>query len=186
MRLFVALDLAVPVHEQLTQILGELHELAPRAKWVKAENIHLTLSFLGELPEERVPEVVLALNAVASRHPPLRLHTAPGGSFGSRRKPRVLWIGLQGELELLRALQRDVAQAMTAFGVEEEHREYTPHLTLARARDPRGDPTLAECLEPLSKVEPVESLANELMLVRSHLSREGSRYEVLHRALLTG
>ena len=184
MRLFVALDLSVAVHEQLEEILSSLKVVAPKAKWVPSENIHLTLSFLGEIAEERVPELVSALNSVASRHPSITLHTAPGGSFGSRHKPRVLWVGLEGDLEGLRALQHDVAQAMVAFGVEEEHREYTPHLTLARARDPRGDPTLADCLEPLAKVEPVESESSELMLVRSHLSSKGSRYEVVHRAKL--
>jgi RNA 2',3'-cyclic 3'-phosphodiesterase len=183
-RLFLALDLGDEITGALGRSIDEARLEAPKARWVEASNIHLTLVFLGAVPDERVAEVTSAMQRSAARHAPFELGVAGAGSFGSSRHPRVLFCALDGDVERLVALQADLSRELGSVGYEPEKRAYAPHVTLARARDPKGDAALARCVEALHETAFGRVSIGEIVLYRSDLSPRGARYTPLERVPL--
>jgi 2'-5' RNA ligase len=178
MRLFTAVTLGSTIEARTLAGLERLRALAPHARWVKVEGVHLTLVFLGDVDEARLPELRAALEPVGPRHAPFVLSVGGGGSFGSPSHPRVLWADVRGATEALKALQADTAAALQPLGFEPEHREYTAHLTLARSKDPRGDPALARCSQTLAEADFGEGRVDRLILFESKGGHYHSRLEV--------
>ena len=175
LRLFCAVSLGEPVASKAAAAAARAQRLAKDAKWAKAEGFHLTLFFFGWVEAERLPELEKALAGAADGQPAMRLGVRGSGTFGSSKKPRVLWLGLTGDLAPLSQLQSRVSAAVTP----PESRPFAPHLTLARARDPRGDPALAKCREALAELDCGETTVAALELYRSELSPKGSHYTLL-------
>ncbi|HYO55553.1 RNA 2',3'-cyclic phosphodiesterase [Archangium sp.] len=178
MRLFVAVTLGQGIESQATAALQRLKGLAPRARWVTPTNLHLTLSFLGEVKSEQLQAVKDVLTRVGPSHAPMVLTIEGGGSFGSPAHPRVLWAGVGGDTKELGALQADVAEGLKPLGFEPEHREYAAHLTLARAKVPRGDRELAECVRALQDAKWGEARVDRLILFESLGGKYHPRAEV--------
>lgn len=136
MRLFVAVDLPGEIREKLATLLARLKREITGPKWVRAEGIHLTLRFLGEVGETELPRLRAALSSVADG----AVHgfdvTVEGlGLFPERGRPRVLWIGLHEETGALGALQHRIELAVREAGlpgIKVEEGSFRPHLTLAR------------------------------------------------------
>jgi 2'-5' RNA ligase len=187
-RLFVALEPPEPVRRRLAALAEELRRRAGRAgdevRWVRPENVHLTLQFLGAVPEERVAAVEAALREAAAGGRPLSLALRGAGGFPNARRPRVLWAGLEGDLAPLSALVGDLGARLARLGFPPEDRPFSPHLTLGRARDGRGAPGLAGALAGAAEAEPTPWRAAEILLVESHLSPRGPRYETIARIAL--
>lgn len=187
-RLFVAFEPPEPVRRRLAAIEAELRRGAGRAadeiRWVAPENIHLTIQFLGAVPEERVPGVEAALHAAAASARPLALEVRGAGGFPNARRPRVLWVGLDGDLAPLAALAADVGRRLAPLGFPPEDRPFSPHLTLGRARDGRGAPGLAGALASAAQADGAPWRVGELVLFESHLSPKGPRYEAIARIVL--
>ena len=186
MRLFIAVDLGEPVHTRLAEQLVRLKPLAPRARWVQAGSLHVTLVFLGETADELVPRVGELVTEVARRHPQLVLRVGGGGAFGSSKRPRVLWTDLQGDVGLLGAVKADLERVLAEVGHRPEERDFHPHLTLARAREPGGDRELASCVTALAGMDFGQVRVDRLILYRSELSPGGARYTPLVQPLLGG
>jgi len=189
MRLFVALEPPGAVRRRLEQVASEIRRVAGRAaeevKWVRGESVHLTLQFLGNVPEERVPDVAAALAESARAARPLHLEVRGAGGFPNARRPRVVWAGLEGDLEPLSALVRDIGRRLAPLGFAPEDRPWSPHLTLGRARG-GGAPGLGGALSAVKDAEVGGWRAAEIVLFRSHLSPEGPRYEPVRRVALGG
>jgi 2'-5' RNA ligase len=181
MRLFTAVTLGPTIEARTTAELQRLRTVAPQVRFVKAEGVHLTLVFLGDVEEARLPSLREALEPVGPRHAPFVLSVGGGGSFGSPSRPRVLWADVRGETEALKALHADTAAALQPLGFEPERREYTAHLTLARAKDPRGDPALRRCVEALEGTDFGEGRVDRLVLFESR----GGHYHSLLEVPLT-
>lgn len=167
MRLFTAVTLGATIEARTTAELARLRQVAPHARFVKADGVHLTLVFLGEVEEARLPPILAALETVGPRHAPFTLSVGGGGGFGSPSRPRVLWADVRGQTDALEALQVDTAAVLEPLGFKPEHREYKAHLTLARAKDPRGDPALARCVQALEGAELGEGRVDRLVLFES-------------------
>jgi 2'-5' RNA ligase len=180
-RLFVALEPPEPVRRRLGALAADLRRGAGRAadevRWVEAEKVHLTLQFLGAVPEERVAAVEEAVRAAAAGARPLSLEVKGAGGFPNARRPRVLWAGLGGDVEALAALAADLGRRLAPLGFPPEDRPFSPHLTLGRARDRRGAPGLAGALAHAAQADGAPWRAGEVVLVESHLSPKGPRYE---------
>lgn len=181
MRLFVAVDPSDEVRAALGRTIESGRKLAPDAKWVRPESIHLTLAFLGNVDDALAPSVAAALGAVAPRHGPIELLARGVGSFGGGKRPRVLWVGLEGAVAPLQALQRDVEEALGPIGYQPEKRDFKPHLTLARAREMRGDMALGVARDALTSSVPGPFTVSELVLYQSQLSPKGAQYLALAR-----
>ena len=183
LRLFVACELPPEMKAALASLQEALRKKgAPRVRWVRPEGIHLTLKFLGAVPQENVAAIRDALAPTVQGIPPLALSLAEVGTFGDRRGPRVLWVGMQGDLEPLGRLQRRVDKALEPLGFPPERRAFSPHLTLARVPDRMGRDE-RQPLRELAKATPVPSAPavtiRELSLMRSILGPGGAVYERL-------
>lgn len=132
-RVFLALAPPDDAKDELARALAPAYEEYPRLRWNRIEDWHITLAFLGELPLTTVPLLMPPLAELTTRHRPLRLALRGGGHFDER----VLWSGIEGELEGLHRLATDVRDVVKACGVSFPDRPLRPHLTLARSR--RGD-----------------------------------------------
>lgn len=184
MRLFVAIELPERVKEALAREASALSRKAPHARWVKPEGMHLTLAFLGEQPEENLAAIKQALVRVCARHSKLELEIKGGGGFGSSKHPRVMWVGVEGQLEKLSRLQEELSAELEPLGYVPEKRAFRPHLTLARAKELKGDEKLAWCAAQLGEFDAGKLSVSGVELFQSHLSPKGARYTSLCQAPL--
>jgi len=186
MRLFFAVDPSEDVRAALCAAIARVHDRAPNARWMKSAGIHVTLKFLGDAGAARGDAIAEAVRGVVARHPPLTLRAAGVGTFGDGDRPKVLWIGIAGDTGALRALQRDIEDAVQPLGFAPETRTFTPHFTLALAREEAGDPGLAACV-PLLDAGAADfgvSRVAEVILYRSRFAFFGERYAPLTRFVL--
>jgi RNA 2',3'-cyclic 3'-phosphodiesterase len=180
MRLFVGVDLPGEVKDALWGVEERLRSRLPDARWVPRDNLHLTMSFLGAVADERVGVIRETLAGVAGAAPgviPTAL--AQTGAFPKARRARVLWIGLIDDGGALRALAGSVASALEPLGFEAEKRPWAPHLTVARFRNTTDAASLI--------TEPVPAVAfdvDALTLFRSRLGRPAPVYEPIERIAL--
>ena len=128
-RLFVAIDLPEPVKERLAEICFGI----PGAKWVKPEQLHLTLRYIGEVDGATFVDIREALATIDL--PPFSVCLKGLGCFPPRKTPRVLWVGIDPPHEQLFRLRKRVETTLVRLGVEPEHRKFAPHITLARLNE---------------------------------------------------
>ncbi|MFN7962694.1 MAG: RNA 2',3'-cyclic phosphodiesterase [Thermoanaerobaculia bacterium] len=179
MRLFVAIELPEAVRRAVEARLAPLRGSLPKARWVRVENLHLTLVFLGEVEAERVPPFATELAAVFARHPPFSLGLKDGGAFPPRGPGRVIWLGVDAEAGLA-SLQREVAEAASSvLGLEPETRPFSPHLTLARAPEPWPRPAVERFSQSFAGSLGPRFEVHEGLLMASELAPGGSRYRAV-------
>lgn len=176
LRLFVAVD---PPRAQLLAIeeaIAPLRAALPAARWAPVANQHLTLKFLGATPAENVEGVAEACARAASRPAPSRVVLGDLGAFPSRRRARVVWVGVHDSDRLLIRLAARLDKNMERLGYRTEKRPFKPHLTLARLKVPVPvkDALGAASLPDLDPFE-----VTEIVLYRSRLSPRGATYEIL-------
>jgi RNA 2',3'-cyclic 3'-phosphodiesterase len=169
MRLFAGIAFDDETRAAFARALDSVRALAD-AKWTRADKAHLTLVFLGDAD---VRVCVARLQAVAARHGALSLQLRGAGAFSRR----VLWLGVGGDLAPLRELQADLERTLEKPG---EHAAYTPHVTLARARRPRGDRALEQAAAALASFESAPFPVRALTLFDSR----GGGYQVIAQAQL--
>jgi 2'-5' RNA ligase len=179
-RAFVAIELPDGVRTHLARVQGQLrpgHEGVVR--WVDPRGIHLTLKFLGNIAEARVPAVVEAVRGAAAGVGHFRLGVGGLAAFPNLRAPRVVWVGLGGDLEGLSALQRATDRALAALGFPPEGRPFTPHLTLGRVRETASRAERQALGEAVGRLKAEASAPIEVgsvSLMRSQLTPAGAIY----------
>lgn len=165
-RLFIAIELP----DDLKERLFAMGSGVPGAKWVKPENLHLTLRFIGEVGEGRLGDIDAALAAV--RSPAFDLTLADTGHFSSRRTSRVLWVGVEKN-ETLSRLQARVEAACVGAGIEPDGRKYSAHITLARLnRAPSSKVSTFLAANAMFKAPPFR--VTDFILFSSFLARGGA------------
>lgn len=165
--------------------LDDLHSRL-RIAWTRPEAWHLTLMFLGEWPAQRLPALGTALRDAVEPHRPFVVQPGQVGAFPSRRRPRVLFLHLDGG-DPLRAIADDARAAVDAVWPDgpQDHKAFRPHLTLARIKRPLPDAeqTLLRGLD----LGGWDSFAvEEVQLVASELRRDGARHTVVENLVLAG
>ena len=186
MRVFVALNLPSRERQRIHRAVRVLREGDLPVRWVEADNLHITLKFLGEIRPERVAEVEAAVEGVASATLPLTLALEGFGAFPTLRWPRVIWMGAQATPEL-RCLKQDLEWALAECGFEAETRAFHPHLTLGRANPGDRAGAFRGLDELMAGTQLTCQVAVRTMdLMRSDLSREGAQYSVLSALKLGG
>lgn len=187
MRLFVALDIPAEVRGAIGELIARLRDVARGARWVRAEGVHLTLKFIGEIPVERIAAMEEALRGVriaAPRDSSPRLAASVeakfrgAGFFPNERHPRVFWAGVEASPNLAE-LARAVDAQLASLGIAAETREFRPHLTLARFKSEDGLPRLRDEIKKLEPVEFGAMRASEFHLFRSELGPGGAKYTKL-------
>jgi RNA 2',3'-cyclic 3'-phosphodiesterase len=176
MRLFAAVEPPDAALAELDDAVTPLRAAAPELRWTGTASWHLTLAFLGEVREERVPDLTRRLERAAHRHPPQQLAIAGGGAFPSARRAQVLWAGIAGDGRALARLADSVAAGARRAGAAppRQHAKFRAHLTLARCRAPTDVSKLTLALD---EFRGGSWTANAVHLIRSHLSSGPPRYE---------
>ena len=185
-RTFIAIDLPERVQISLDNFQKELQTLKAAVAWVNADRIHLTLKFLGDISSEQVSHVQASLAQVAAAVHPFRLQPAGCGAFPSVKQMRVVWVGVRGELDPLRDVQKSIDSTLAGLGFEAEDRPFRAHLTLGRVKGKQHLRLLQEALLASQNFEAEAFDVIELVLYKSELRPEGARYTPLFRAPFTG
>ena len=176
-RTFIAIDIP---DELLDSVAEEVEPLRARwalARWAPPANQHVTLKFLGATPTDLIPQIADVITAIAVEHDPAELSLTQLGSFPSKSRMRVLWVGLDDPAGLLAGVAGRLSERLAPLGFEPEQRKFAAHLTLARFKVPQK---LTDPLPDLSLPQRAFSVS-ELVFYRSHLSPKGARYEALER-----
>jgi 2'-5' RNA ligase len=184
-RLFLAVDLPEPIRESLGAVIEDLRREARDVRWARAEALHVTLKFLGEVEEGRIAEISDRIAEAAAPVPGgFTIHLEGLRTIGDRRRPRMVWAGVREGTGALHRLQREIEDACTRLGFPAESRPYTPHLTLSRLK--ARSATLAEAVASRAGIGigsfPVHSCA----LFQSHLHPQGATYARLREFALGG
>ncbi|MDQ3701778.1 MAG: RNA 2',3'-cyclic phosphodiesterase [Chloroflexota bacterium] len=162
-------------------------------RWTAPGNAHVTLHFLGEIEPERAQLLRMALGGVIAQHDRFDLRTADLGVFPNMKRPRIIWLGLYGPAHRLHTLRDALGSVLESFEFELAEADFHPHITLGRVRDARKTRVrdlpaairarleqMAEKGEVTHK-NPIPVPVDEVLLVQSHLGKDGPRYEVLER-----
>ncbi len=188
-RLFWAIPLPENAHEAISALQLELARRVPRdsVRWTPAGNVHLTLVFLGNWARDRVPDLSARVEEALDGIPPFALELEALGAFPNLRRPRVIWLGVGGDLDALHRLQTAVARAMVLAGWRPEKRPFSPHLTIGRVRKGLDDATLARIGDAVRRIKVDPFAAHEVVeviLYKSDLKPGGAVYTPVARVEL--
>ncbi|MEA3385709.1 MAG: RNA 2',3'-cyclic phosphodiesterase [Thermodesulfobacteriota bacterium] len=182
-RTFLAIDLPSTQRKILEKHQGRWKSAKADVRWIYPSNIHLTLKFLGEIQESSKERVIVACKEVCCLHRGFSLFVNDTGIFPNLRRPRILWIGIGGETDLLCKLQNSIETALEEKGFPREDRAFTPHLTVGRVRSHRKLSRLLEVfLKDKIAIEPF--IVKEVIVYKSQLTPRGPLYSPLARCPL--
>jgi 2'-5' RNA ligase len=183
-RTFVACELPREIRSEIGSIQENLKHRRLRLKWVRWKNLHITLKFLGDVPVERIGPIADAIGEAARNFAPMSLSAKGIGVFPGIRRPRVLWIGIGGELSQLVRFQGAVAGGLAEVGFPADKRPYKGHLTIGRIKAAVDSRQLAEALTEFSDFETAPFRVDEVVVVRSRLKPDGPVYTRLRTVTL--
>ena len=184
-RIFCAIELPQATRRVVLAHIARLKEKVPHAKasWARDANLHLTLKFLGEIPTTSVTDFSKAVSLAVTQVQPFSIRFDQTGIFPTHGQPRVLWIGITDLSTRLAELHACVEEESARVGFAKETRPFHPHLTIARLRHSDNARELAVAHKQM-EFDPVEIAVAELLVIRSELSSEGSKYTVVSRHTL--
>jgi len=176
-RSFLAFELPRDIREQIGVVSGELRKSRLPARWIRVENIHLTIVFLGSVEKNIVEDLKEAVGSVVKASMGFTARLSGVGVFPNWRKPRVLWIGLSGDIEGLSRLRDELQASLKVFGLREEKRPFRAHLTLGRFKGrPDDDEELKGILNRYHDLTSGLCTLDELVLFKSDLKPSGPVY----------
>lgn len=174
MRLFVALEIPLAVRLNLAALLVSMRAITKEPRWVRAENLHVTLKFLGEVAEGKVHAVRAALGEIRSDKA-VSLEFRGLGFFPNEKHPRVFWVGIEASPNL-KTLAGNIEGGVEKLGTPREKREFSPHLTLARFERPRLPEELRKLIADNQRRAFGSLRTNEFHLIQSKLKPAGAEY----------
>jgi RNA 2',3'-cyclic 3'-phosphodiesterase len=176
LRAFVAFKPPDAILHLGQELQDQLRISGLKLRWVKPPNIHLTLKFLGEMPVADIAKVTAAMQSAAHGQAPLELTLQGMGAFPGIKRPRILWIGLGGELDRLQRLVQRLETELEPFGFAREGRPFKAHLTLARIKERLDPQRLLQVIQELGSYSPLGFRAEKMVLYQSQLSPGGALY----------
>jgi len=184
MRCFIAIDLDEEIKADLADLQDQIKQTVDLCKrdctWVRPEAMHLTLKFLGDVPDLRGIDLCRVTEEVTQRHTPFSVEVGQVGHFGGRRA-KVLWVGAGQTSEPLSALQSDLAESLDAAGWPQDVRRYSAHLTLCRIRSGKAGFELAKAAKKYENKTLGRGPGASVTVRQSQLGPEGPQYTPLAR-----
>ena len=184
MRTFIAIELSEEIRSSLAQIESHLKYSGADVKWVEKDNIHLTLKFLGEISEEKLKQVIAALEIIGKETNPFEISIKDIGAFPKIDYPRVIWVGLDKGVNESKELAEKIDDALSKIGFQKETRAFTAHLTIGRVKSSKNKEALKEKVGTCTMPTVSPQLISSIILFQSKLSPKCSIYTKLHEVHL--
>ena len=149
--------------------------------WCRTDQIHLTLKFVGDTPDQDVPKIIEACQQLAKRHQPFTMDFNRTGFFGSNHSPRVLWLGMKDEPKALYELEEDVLDAFDRLGYLRDRQNFVPHLTICRIKSLVDKPFFQQICQGIEQKTYLYADVKEIVYLQSFLQPTGAFYKTLKR-----
>ena len=171
MRAFLAFEISAPVKEYLQGVSRIMASKATGVKWVKSNGQHITLKFFGEIEESMAKIIQEKLTGLESKYGPFVATIKEIDAFPTKRRARVIIVSLEKGVDIAKAIFHDIEDALLTLGIEVEKRDFTPHITLGRKKEPT--PLLERDIPGLDEMS---FFIDRLVLFRSTLTSQGAIY----------
>lgn len=180
-RTFIAIKLPPEIKTELEQVSLQLAACLPKqaVRWVKPAQMHLTLRFLGDTAVSQIPAISHALAEAVNSHAPFTLQLNQVGCFPNQKRPRVIWVGMQGD-EALQSLKRGIDRALAPLGWPVETKKFQAHLTVGRVKDGRQLTNIPWEVN----IDQLTFEVSAVVLIESQLTPQGPIYTICHQAKL--
>lgn len=183
LRCFIAIDISEEVRRELSALLAVLEKIDGDIKWVVPANLHITIKFMGNTPEELLARIHDSLLSVTSLFDPFYINIYGTGAFPDRKYPRVIWTGIRCA-DIMGQLKHAVDENMSMLGFKKEDREFNPHLTLGRVRSRRGIVNILNQLDLVREKDFGSIHVEKIRLMKSDLRSGGPEYASLYEVPL--
>jgi len=183
LRTFIAVDFPIEIKAKIEEITTYFRTQLPSnvIKWVDANNMHLTLKFMGETTANQLEPIKRAMQQVVTTFPIFEIAIENLGMYPNAKKPRVIWLGISGEENLI-SLHKKLDLALKEIGIQPERRPFSPHLTVGRVRrsvDPESVIIVGKTLSEFKVSTLGRVKINELIYYQSELTPQGPNYTIL-------
>jgi len=177
-RTFIAIPVPESVFKLQRNLKNTISEKTGKVRWVKRDQLHITLKFVGDTPEESIDDVRGAIKIIADNTKPFEIFIQGTGCFPKIERPRVMWIGLNGALGQLNQLVKNIHNSLDPIGFPKDEKEFNPHITLARARYPqKKTPDISSFLN--ANFDPIPFRIEKFQFISSELFPNGPVYTIL-------
>jgi len=185
-RCFIAIHLSHEVRNRISDYILKLKGYSSDIRWARTGNIHLTLKFLGEINSSRVEQVKQSLYPISNKFSPFNLNIYGSGCFPGKKRPRVLWLGMeQGTENPLFGIHQWIEDQLEQLNFDKEKRRFSPHLTIGRVRA-RQETDFSDMFTFMEEnpFTSIEMFVSEIFFIRSYLKSSGAEYQVIEKYLL--
>jgi 2'-5' RNA ligase len=178
-RSFICIEIPEEILFRLKNVQDRLKPHSRGVRWVRSEGIHLTLKFLGDVAERRLPDIARAVQLAVQNIKPFDISLNGFGAFPDFRRPRIFWVGIQENAGILVRLQRRIEEELEKEGFPAEKRPFTPHLTLGRVKSHDNIGAVSRILSA-ENIGVTEFRAREVVIKKSELQPSGALYTSLY------
>ncbi|MDO8747171.1 MAG: RNA 2',3'-cyclic phosphodiesterase [Thermodesulfovibrionales bacterium] len=175
LRCFIALELPEEVKKNIYGYVEKLKAAGADVKWVRTENLHLTLKFLEDTTEELLKSANERLISLSKSHNRFSFQVSGAGAFPNIKYPKVIWLGVHDSEEIVN-LQHDIDESMAGLGFEKDDKQFTPHLTIGRVKSMRNKDALIKELITLKEVDFGKIEVLNITLMKSELKPGGAEH----------
>ncbi|MBW1971287.1 MAG: RNA 2',3'-cyclic phosphodiesterase [Deltaproteobacteria bacterium] len=179
LRSFLAIDINPEIKGKIAKAIEKFHFDDLGVRWVKSENLHLTIKFFGSITNNMVDKGILRLTELLKGFAPFNFKLSGVGAFPTITNPKVIWLGVSDGNENITVLWEMVENSLSALGFKKENRNFSPHLTIGRMKSAKRKKELIEKLIKIKDIEFGEVSAKYLSFYKSDLRPTGPIYTCL-------
>jgi len=184
-RSFIAVDLTAAHKRTLSRVINGLARKWPEYKWSEPDQLHLTLNFLGEVPDEKIPQVCEIMRQTLAEHNSFSFQLDAIGAFPKSRRPRIIWAGVGDGASNLSRIYYDLRENLDELRLERDRKAFRPHITLGRIRNQERWPdSMIEYLDGEQNLQLGSADVDEVVLFSSFQEKAGADYTVMDRVSL--
>ncbi|MCX7943829.1 MAG: RNA 2',3'-cyclic phosphodiesterase [Deltaproteobacteria bacterium] len=178
-RAFIAIEPEIHAKDQIITFIEKIKKVIKGdINWTKKENLHFTIKFLGEIPQDKIEDIKRLLYVVSTEHSPFLIKVAGIGFFPDNKRPRIIWLGLRDGREELIDIVNSIENKVESIGFSRERREFKAHLTVARIKSNNIKIEMGTLNELLHK-DICDFFADRIILYKSDLLPSGAKYTAL-------
>jgi len=179
MRIFISVELPDEIKNKIAKLIDKLKKTDAKVKWVKPENLHITLKFLGWVDDSKIDEIINLTTKAAAQTKSFKAKFVSIGSFPEGRKPRVVWVGTAEGGDELCSIAQALEETFGKAGYKTETRAFKSHITIGRVKESKVLDKLVKEISGLKSTAFGEMSVNSINIMKSTLRRDGPIYEIL-------